>query len=242
MVALPTYPAKFPFPKLGTTAFMVNAGALPHSLPTVPSQTPKSLAPYCPLIVAVPEHVTYRFITINKEKISYSEGEILKLKEYSASVDLIISDIKVNINPELSTKIGIEGFSYSSMIGPLIDLVTFSTLLRSRLYNEISKDITVLSPMSLKLEACKLTYPAINIGKKKEKLEWRNKLGIAGGSFNKTDMYYSIIENPNFNNPYALFLKNIKNQIEQGKSIPKPLEDCNDAYLLYLYLIKHNEK
>src|ERR1017187_1175239 len=130
------------------------------------------------------EHVTYRFITINKEKISYSEGEILKLKEYSASVDLIISDIKVNINPELSTKIGIEGFSYSSMIGPLIDLVTFSTLLRSRLYNEISKDITVLSPMSLKLEACKLTYPAINIGKKKEKLEWRNKLGIAGGSFN----------------------------------------------------------
>ena len=29
-----------------------------------------------------------------------------------------------------------------------------------------SKDITVLSPSTLKLESCKLTYPAIDIGKK----------------------------------------------------------------------------
>ena len=144
------------------------------------------------------EYVTYRFVNYRPYK-DYSDGEITKLKDYDKVTDDIISDILANIDPKLPTKIGIEGFSYSSKNGDIIDLVTFSTLLRKKLFDKVSNDIMVLSPSTLKLESCRLTYPPIltEVGKKKItiKEEYRNNLGIAGGKFTKTDMYMAIVEN-----------------------------------------------
>ena len=148
------------------------------------------------------EHVTYKFISYREYK-DYSEGELIKLKDYDIVTDGIISDILSNIDPKKPTKVGIEGFSFGSVSGDLIDLVTFSTLLRKKLFDIVSQDIFVMSPSTLKLESCKLTYPPIikESGKKKitYKEEYRNNMGIPGGSFTKREIFYSIIENDNLN-------------------------------------------
>lgn len=182
------------------------------------------------------EYITYRFIEY-REFDDYSTGELIKLKDFDKITNDIIKDILDNIDRTKPTRIGIEGFSYSSSNGDIIDLVTFSTLLRKKLFDIISEDIIVLSPSTLKLESCKLTYPPIikEIGGKKPRTEyiWKNTIGMAGGKFTKTDMLYSILENDNLNDRWSKHIKLIKDDIMAISFIPKPYEDCNDAYLLY---------
>jgi hypothetical protein len=101
---------------------------------------------------------------------------------------MIISDIEKNIDKSIPTKVAIEGYNFGPQVGDLIDLVTFSTLLRKKIWDYITKDITVLSQSSLKQESCKLTYKPIDIGKKKPKLEWRNHFGISGETYQKRNL------------------------------------------------------
>ena len=183
------------------------------------------------------QYVTYRFVDY-RDFTSYSEGELTKLKDYDKVTDLIIQDIGKNIDKSLETKIGIEGYNFGASVGDLIDLVTFSTLLRKKLFDYIGKDILVMSPLSLKQESCKLTYPPKDIGKKKPKLEWRNYEGIAGGSFTKREMFLSIVENQFIDDEWSNHLRSIKEEVLENKTIKKPYEDINDAYLLYKILSK----
>jgi hypothetical protein len=182
------------------------------------------------------EQIKYRFVSYRKFD-NYSEGELIKLKDYDLITDMIISDILENIDKSKETKIGIEGFNFGAKVGDLLDLVTFSTLLRKKLYDCISKDILVLSPSTLKLESCKLTYePTIKeIGGKKPRKEytWRNKIGIPGGSFTKHDMFLSIIENNNFSDKWSNLLRDLKSDILSVSKVPKPFEDINDSWILY---------
>ena len=190
------------------------------------------------------EHVIYKFIEY-REFEDYSEGELTKLKDYDKITDDIIKDILDNIDPLQPTKIGIEGYNFGAQVGDLIDLVTFSTLLRKKLYVHVSKDILVLSPSTLKLESCKLTYPPIikEIGGKKPRQEfiYRNKIGISGGKFQKPDMYLAIIENENLNDDWYKHCLSVKGDLTSISTIPKPYEDCNDAYLLYQILKKETQ-
>ena len=172
-----------------------------------------------------------KYIEYRKYK-DYSEGELVKLKDYDKITNQIIKDIQDNID-ETPTKIGIEGYSYSSDAGAIIDLVTFSTLLRKKLFDYISQDITVMSPSTLKLETCKLTYPPKNEGKKKEKWVFKNNDGVSGGSFTKHGMFLSIVENNNLNDGWAKLCKSLKSEIMGISKVPKPFEDVNDAYLIY---------
>lgn len=187
--------------------------------------------------------VKYRFIEY-REFADYSEGELVKLKDYDLITDMIIKDILDNINRSFPTKIGIEGYSFGAQVGDLIDLVTFSTLLRKKLFDQVSEDILVLSPSTLKLEACKLTYSPIikEIGgkKKRQELIWKNNIGISGGKFTKVDMFLAIIENSEFGDDWSIHCKSIKSDILSVKDIQKPYEDCNDAYLIYKHLQKKN--
>lgn len=182
------------------------------------------------------QHVEYRFIEY-REFSNYSEGELIKLKDYDRITDMIIDDIITTIDTNIPTKVGIEGYSYSSSAGDIIDLVTFSTLLRKKLFDRVSEDITILSPSTLKLETCKLTYDPIvtETGKKVKKLkyEWRNNMGIAGGSFTKTDMLMAIIENKSMQGGWAEHCHQIKDDLLSVSTIPKPYEDINDAFLIY---------
>jgi hypothetical protein len=190
------------------------------------------------------EFITYKFIEYREYK-DYSEGELVKLKDYDKISDTIISDILENIDTNKPTKIGIEGYSFSSAAGDIIDLVTFSTILRKKLFDKISEDIFVLSPSTLKLESCKLTYAPIikEIGKKKItiKEEWRNPLGIPGGKFTKTDMFLAIVDNDCLDDYWAKHCKFIKTDILEPKQIQKPYEDVNDAYLIYMVIKKENQ-
>jgi len=149
---------------------------------------------------------------------------------------MILNDIKANLIPgEIS--IGIEGYNFGATVGDLVDLVTFSTLLRKKLFDQISQNILVLSPSTLKLEACKLTYKPIikEIGKKikRTEYEWRNNFGISGGKFTKRDMALCIIENEKIEDDWFKYLKLIKEELLSVKDIQKPHEDVNDAVLIY---------
>ena len=186
------------------------------------------------------EFITYKFIEYREYK-DYSEGELVKLKDYDKISDTIITDILENIDPKKPTKIGIEGYSFSSAAGDIIDLVTFSTILRKKLFDKISEDIFVLSPSTLKLESCKLTYAPINIGIKKEKWIYKNKIGISGGSFTKSDMLLVIVENDFLDDYWAKHCKFIKTDLLEPKQIQKPYEDVNDAYLIYMVIKKENQ-
>lgn len=183
--------------------------------------------------------IEYKYIKY-REYDNYSEGELIKLKDYDAISDSIIKDIQSNIDINKPTKIGIEGYSFSSSAGDIIDLVTFSTILRKKLFDLISQDILVLSPSTLKLESCKLTYEPIlkEIGKRKItiKKEWRNNIGIPGGNFTKTDIFLSIIENNNWNDYWTNHCKSIRTDILAIANIPKPYEDINDSFILYKIL------
>lgn len=188
------------------------------------------------------QYVTYKFIEY-REFEDYSDGELTKLKDYDKITDNIIKDILDNIDSTKPTKIGIEGYSFSSTAGDIIDLVTFSTLLRKKLYDEVSEDITVFSPSTLKLESCKLTYPPIikEIGGKKPRQEfiWRNSIGISGGKFTKTEIFMSIVENKILDDYWTKHCKLVKLDILSISTIPKPYEDINDSWILY-QILKRN--
>lgn len=186
------------------------------------------------------EHVTYRFVSYRKFT-NYSDGEIIKLKDYDSITDMIIKDIKDNLI-EGETYIKIEGYSFASNAGDIIDLVTFSTLLRKKLFDQISENIMVLAPSTLKQESCKLTYEPVDIGVKKEKLEWRNHQGLSGGKFTKREMYLSLTENKKMDFIWLDHLRSIEKEILEMSKVPKPYEDVNDSILLYILCKKEFEK
>lgn len=178
------------------------------------------------------DKVTLRYIDYRSSD-SYSESELIKLKDYDKITDMIIKDIEETIDKSQKTVVAIEGYSYSSDAGSIIDLVTFSTLLRKKLYDYISQDITVFSPSTLKLESCKLTYPPINEGKKKEKWVYKNDYGVSGGNLTKHGMFMCIVDNKNIEDGWINLCKTLKEDIMNVTKVPKPFEDLNDAWLLY---------
>lgn len=174
-------------------------------------------------------------------KLEHSELELFKLGHYADIVSAIIADILDNIDITLPTKIGIEGYSYSSAAGPLIDLVTFSTLLRTDLLSHIpNSTLEIYPPTTLKLKAAQLTYPATPKNKKGTVLEWRNNEGVSGGSFKKHDIYKSLIDNSSITCEWVGMLRDKSKLILNSKNIPKPIEDINDAKILY-EIIKSNK-
>lgn len=171
--------------------------------------------------------------------LDYMEGEVAKWKHFDEISHKIAGDIVRSIDHNESTVVAIEGYSFSSAAGPLIDLVTLGTLIRAKIIalNLKSNDghpleFHIVSPTSLKAMVAKLTYPGVPKNKKGD-LEYRNKEGVAGGSFKKHDMYKALIENDNLQCEYVQFLREHAEEILALKSIPKPIEDTNDAKLLY---------
>lgn len=178
--------------------------------------------------------VHYEFIDYEKTE-GYSNNEVAKLIAYQKTIERIIILIynSLLIDFKQPVKILIEGYSYSSQAGPLIDLVTFSTLLRNAIINLPLADVTIYAPTQLKLEAAKLTYEPIKKGKKVIKYEYRNHEGVAGGQFTKFDMLKALTQCDKYANSWVYFLKTHQAEILNYKSVPKPIEDVNDAMLLY---------
>jgi len=169
---------------------------------------------------------------------NYSENEILKLNHYIMLSELLVLEIINNIDINEKTYCQIEGYSFSKNTSSILDIVSFSTLIRSLLLKSISDiNITIISPSSLKLEVCKLVYPAINVGKKKPKFEYRNNQGISGGSFKKPQMFRAMIDG-NIESPISDMLLSYKELMDRDK-IPNPIEDIIDS--IFCCKIKINE-
>lgn len=173
--------------------------------------------------------ITYSNSSIKNQ--SFSDSEIEKLKKYNIMTEKIVDTIKINTQFKNSICL-IEGYSYNSAAGNLIDLVTYSTLLRYKLHTN-GVHVVAIPPTTLKMAAAKLTYPPIDIGKKKPKLEWRNSSGVAAGSFKKHEIYKAIIENTTLEDTWAKLLREYASDQLNAKDIPKPFNDINDSYVLY---------
>ncbi len=165
----------------------------------------------------------------NYKLYEYSAVEIYKLQAYDKITDDIISVIKQKTSSK-GIVISMEGYSYSALAGPLIDLVGFSTVLRLKILRNVTNDLIIIPPSTLKLEAAKMAYTPIKKGKN---LYYRNNEGLRGGKFKKREMLLSLLDIPFNNDPWLLFLNNYRNELLTKKSIPKPIDDINDALLLY---------
>lgn len=161
----------------------------------------------------------------HKDNDDFSKSEVLKLEVYDEITDNIVDNIIKVTNGE-ETKVFIEGYSYSSASGRLIDLVTFSTLLRYKLLKNMNIVLHVVPPSSLKKSVGELVY---GIGKDKIA---RNDDGMAAGSFKKKEMMIALLEFDNISGYYFNYLKVNKDRLLSPKNIPKPFDDCSDSLLL----------
>jgi hypothetical protein len=169
------------------------------------------------------------FFFSNKEKEEkYSDNEIVKLLYYEMLSDEIVNSIKKNIDETQKTFCFCEGYSFSKNTSSILDIVSLSTMIKIKLLNNIKNiNLSIIAPTSLKLETCKLVYKPINIGKKKEILEYRNNDGVKGGAFKKHDMFKAMLDGE-IKSPITNFLKKNKNILEL-KKIPTPIEDIIDS-------------
>jgi hypothetical protein len=162
-------------------------------------------------------------ITYSKD---YSAAEIEKLKRFKTISSLVFRHIIKNSRKDV--KIYIEGYSYSSMTGPLIDLVTLSTLIREQCIT-LTDNVKIVSPKTLKMMTAEWAYDPIQV---KKKLEYRNHDGVSGGKFTKTEMCKALIE-CKYTCDWIEFLRENKEEILKNKKIPKPIEDINDAKIMF---------
>lgn len=171
----------------------------------------------------------------------YSEQEKLKMTDYQLLVTTILVDLQKMIIPG-EINVAIEGYSFNSLSGMLIDLVTLGTLIRDRLTNKMNANITVISPSTLKKETCGLVYGWETSGKKNIKYTTRSKDGIAGGNFKKHQMLKALYEYNSCESPLQKFVIEQYDEVYYMKKIPSPIDDLIDSYwLLKLLMIDEHE-
>lgn len=174
----------------------------------------------------------YEFINYTYKDIdNYTESEIMKLREFDFVTDLIFNKIIGNIDTKEDTLIAIEGYNYGLKGNSIIDIVTFSTLLRLKLLNVPKlKKLIVISPMTVKSKAAELVYGFV-IDKKGKKIINKNPRGIAGGHFDKKDMMEALID-LNEDDRLSTILYKYKDDLLKLKNIPKPWDDLCDSYFI----------
>lgn len=187
------------------------------------------------------ELINYRFINYSYKNIKeYSDKEMKKFEEFENVSDLIINDILNNINLLDSIKITIEGFSYNSVVGPIIDLVEMSTLIKHKIKSKIKGMvyISILSPLTLKHFTCEEVYDPIFITKGKRIVKKvkviQNKNGKLGKDFDKKDMFNALIDSKLEFSLKEHLMKN-KDDYLKNKDLPKPMDDIIDSIFLKEY-------
>lgn len=184
------------------------------------------------------EFINYRHIDYSYKKIKdYSEREMKKFDEFEEVSDLIVNDIFDNIKILDSISIAIEGFSFSSTAGPIIDLVELSTLIKHKIKNKVQGmvKIKIISPLSLKTFCCESVYKPIYITKGKRIIKKikiiQDPNGKLGKNFDKKDMFNALI-NSKINMKIIEYLKENKTTFLKNKELPKPIDDIIDSIFL----------
>lgn len=171
--------------------------------------------------------------------VDYSINENNKLKDYDYITSNIINDIK-KITGDDEIIFNIEGYSYSSggKSTSIIDLVTYTTLFRSKMVNILNAKMNVISPSTLKMQSCYLTYGGeIKRNKKGEiiKILTKTPEGISGGTMKKHQIF-KCLNDSKIDNVLTKFIRENFLEIYKMSSIIKPLDDINDAFFLLLFL------
>lgn len=172
----------------------------------------------------------------------YSTNENYKLEDYDRITDMIISEIKkITLDDEIIYNI--EGFSYSSggKTSSIIDLVMFTSMFRNKMKNVLKAKMNVISPSTLKMQACYSVYGGtVKRNKKGEivKLETRSSDGISGGNFKKHQIMKGLNDS-NIQNYLTIFIRENFKELYKMASIIKPLDDINDAFFL-LYILEND--
>ena len=181
--------------------------------------------------------INFKFHNYKQGK-DYSDNEIEKLIEYDKITTNIVNDIIDIIcnHDDNDVRVYIEGFSYSSNAGRIIDLVTFSTLLRAKLLKTQLVNLNVISPSELKKSVASLVYT------KDKKGMYRDDSGKAGGMFDKRDIMVAILKlNNKMGTSYEKFLIDNQDELLKTKNIPKPFDDTTDSLsLVYHGMLVNN--
>lgn len=224
-------------PSLSCTAMVVNGKKFVYTTPTVAHTKKGELKGW---FKDCEDYATIHIFDDTPTNLPHGELEIWKLEHYDAIACQIIQDMVMNCDYATPLTVAVEGYSYSSAAGPLIDLVTLSTILRKMIYITLIHDINgdpmcpnlqIFQPTEVKQRAAALVYPPIKKGKK---VEYRNADGVAGGSFKKHEIYKALLDNTTlYNDPWVEFIRGHWDEVSEMKSVPKPIEDINDAYTLY---------
>jgi hypothetical protein len=175
--------------------------------------------------------ILFKFHTYKDSK-EFSESEVLKLNNYD-DVSNTIMDVILEYK-DTDVKIFMEGYSYSSKNGRIIDLVVFSTLLRYKIITQTNAELNIIPPSSLKM------FVGQNVYEPDKKGVYRNNDGKAAGKFDKHDIMKALLD-LNMTYDYINKLNEDKSEILQMKSIPKPLDDVNDSILLCYYGAMNNQ-
>jgi len=176
---------------------------------------------------------------------NYSESEIEKLTNFIKIANDIIKDIKNHITDNYPVYIQMEGYSYGSTVGPLIDLVGIGTIIRGKLLEHVPnvKLIEIVAPLSLKTQTAEYVYGYEMVEKGKRvvrlvKVVNTNEDGISGKNFSKHDMFKALMD-AKIEVPVIEFYDIYKDDLLKMKSLPKPFDDINDA-IFCKEIIKNN--
>lgn len=182
------------------------------------------------------DFIFYRFVNYSyKDVKDYSEREMMKFDQFEEVSELIINDIFDNLNILDSVSIAIEGFSFSSATGPIIDLVELSTLIKHKIKSKIKGMVTtikIISPLSLKVFSCEFVYNPIYITKGKRVIKKikvvQDSNGKLGKDFDKKDMLEALLIS-DVRIELIEHLKNRKEEYLKNKNLPKPIDDIIDS-------------
>lgn len=165
---------------------------------------------------------------------NFSDNELGKLIKYDEITDKMLSDILSICKPE-ETIIATENYSYGSAAGHIIHLVSIGTLVRNKILKYSFVDFKLIPPSSLKQKTCELVYGE-QFNSKGKKIPSKNKNGIAGGRFKKTEMFESLLHY-NVDSKLKDMLLIHKEELLKMKSVPAPISDIVDAmFLVYILL------
>lgn len=173
------------------------------------------------------------------ETNEFSEEQVTKLKAYNEVTDAIIADMLSICDPK-ETVVLTESYSYASTAGPLIDLVTYATLLRIKIVEKGFLELIVVPPTSLKSRTCQKVYgpgelivakrPSKKPQAEKRKPS-RNHIGVPGGKFVKHDMFRALMESE-LDLQIKSSLQLHKDELLKMKGIPSPISDIIDSIWL----------
>ena len=165
------------------------------------------------------KNVEINFITHNRN-IDYSDNEIIKLEQFDLVSSQIINDLMIFCKSDFY-EIRIEGYSFSKNTNSILDIVAYSTLIKTKIINNLNCKVKIIAPSTLKKNTCSLVY---GINKNKT----YNPDGIAGGSFTKFEIYKTILDGK-IETPIYDFLYDNSEQLLNMKKLPSPIDDINDA-------------